>query len=284
MKISVVVPFYQGNQYLKKLLNSIQKVIITTNADFEIIIVNDSPWEKVILPNIQMDVVLINNEKNLGIQATRINGIKHSTGEWILMLDQDDELVAEGFKKQIELTQDADVVVGNGVYILGKVNKKIYKSLNNMNYLIQKERFIKIRNLIPSPGECLIRKKNIPELWKNTVLKNNGSDDWLLWILFFCNNAKFVCNESSVYIHNDTGGNNLSANLLKMRESSLEMSDLLLVNNVLSEKEVTRLRHSIEFKYYQDTKQLSIYRIIKYADAIISNIIYKLRTNICKGI
>lgn len=283
MKISVIVPFYNGNKYLNNLVRSIERVAINSSGSFEIIIVNDSPWIDVELPDTQIETRVLINEENIGIQGTRINGIRNATGEWILMLDQDDELVAEGFKKQIELTKHADVVVGNGKYLLGNVNKKIYDNFKCMCYLIQRERFIKIRNLIPSPGECLIRKEILPQVWMNNRLIKNGSDDWMLWLLLFSCNARFACNDLLVYIHNDAGGTNLSANLDKMRESSLEMVEILRENNVLEENELSRLEHSIHFKYYQDTKQLSVGRAIEFADALISNVIYRLKLDMYKG-
>ena len=137
MKISVIVPFYNGNKYLNNLVRSIERVAINSRGSFEIIIVNDSPWIDVELPDTQIETRVLINEENIGIQGTRINGIRNATGEWILMLDQDDELVAEGFEKQIELTKHADVVVGNGRYLLGNVNKKIYDTFKFMCYLIQ---------------------------------------------------------------------------------------------------------------------------------------------------
>ena len=282
MKISVIVPFYNGNQYLESLLSSIERSIV--DVDIEIIIVNDSPWVDVILPDTKLEVRVIKNEKNLGIQGARINGVKNSIGDWILMLDQDDNLVEDGFSKQLSLTENADVVVGNGVYILGDINKIIYNNLKSMKYLIQEKRFIEIRNLIPSPGECLIKKNCIPEVWMNSPMKKNGADDWLLWLMLFKNNARFACNEQMVYIHNDAGGANLSADLNKMYESCYDMVNILSSNNILTGKEIKRLIHSIDFKYYQDTKQLTCKMIFKYIDAFISNVLYRITLNIYKRI
>lgn len=280
MKISIIIPFYKGNEYLERLFTSINNVSTSTNETFEVIIVNDNPGEKVLIPQNKLKVLLIENENNLGIQGTRINGIKNSTGDWILMLDQDDELVEEGFKKQIELTKNADVVVGNGTYILGDVNKTIYKNLKSMNYLINRERFIKIRNLIPSPGECLIRKECIPRIWMDNRLINNGADDWMLWLLLFGKGARFCCNELPVYIHNDTSGKNLSANLAKMRESSLEMAKIVYSEGGLTTPEFNTLICAINFKYLQDTKQLSISKIWRLRTSLISNIKYRLKLDL----
>lgn len=281
MKISIIVPFYKGNKYLKRLFQSVEKVVECTKkyAEYEVVLVNDSPMEKIILPTTCLDVRVIENEKNLGIQGARINGLNNASGDWILFLDQDDEIVADGFVKQLECTKDADVVVGNGIYILGDVNKKVFDNLKCMKYLMRLDQFIKIRNLIPSPGECLIRKEVFPELWKKEKLECNGADDWFLWLLLYKAGAKYVCNSDIVYIHNDAEGQNLSANLDKMKDSAMEMLDVLSVNKILEEHEMRSLEHAIMFKYFQDTKQLSVGKIFKYMDAFMSNVVYRLTLN-----
>lgn len=284
MKISVIVPFYKGNQYLNRLFASIESVYKATKekVDYEILIVNDSPDVPVLLPETELNVTLIQNEQNLGIQGTRINGLSHASGDWILFLDQDDELVVDGFKKQLKLTKNADVVVGNGIYRLGRFNKQVFSNLTAMKYLIQERRFIEIRNLIPSPGECLIRREKISDLWKQNQMHHNGADDWLLWLLLFKEKAVFVCNEQIVYIHNDTEGENLSADYDKMRISSMEMVKILKKYNVLNPYELQKLSMAIDFKYYQDTKQLTLGRLIRYAGAIKDNVRYRLTLDSCK--
>lgn len=284
INISIIVPFYKGNKYMTQLLDSIEKVSnkINLEASFEVIIVNDSPEEEVRLPKKKyenIDIKIEKNKSNMGIQRTRINGLDKASGEWILFLDQDDELLEEGFKEQVILTEQADVVVGNGRYVLGDIDKIIYSNQKAMNFLIQEKNFLKIRNLIPSPGECLIKKGVIPAVWRKNKLFHNGSDDWLLWILLFKNGAKFRLNEKQVYIHNDTGGENLSANLDKMRESSKEMREILIRNKILTKKEQKQLLHAIEFKYYQDTRKLSIFKLLKYFDALTTNIKYRIKLN-----
>ena len=288
IKISIIIPFYKGNQYLERLFNSIIKVSELTSeiAIYEIIIVNESPGIKIILPRTCSSIIVreITNPVNLGIHKSRVNGLKNASGEWILFLDQDDELIDNGFRKQIELTDKADVVVGNGIYMLGNLNKKIYNNLKTMDYLIQEKMFIKIRNLIPSPGECLIKKDIIPDLWKKCRLKNNGADDWFLWLLLFKRSARFVCNDDFVYIHNDASGENLSANLEKMKKSSKEMLGILKKRNVLNGYEIKTLSHAIEFKYNQDTGQLSLKKLIKYIDALFANIFYRIKLIIYNSI
>lgn len=286
MTVSVIVPFYKGNQYLNRLLTSInnveQFVRKTLHVQFEIIIVNDSPYTEVVLPDIGQCNLAINiqtNEVNMGIHCSRVSGLKKAIGDWVIFLDQDDELLKDGFIRQLKLAQKADVVVGNGLYQYGEKDMPIYKNQYVMDYLIQKKRFIEIRNLIPSPGECLIRKDAIPQSWIDSHLRNNGADDWLLWILLFEDGKKFLCNDEQVYRHNDAGGNNLSFDLDKMKASSNEMYGLLEKNNYINGSDLRMLRRAIDFKYLQDTKKLNVSLILKYMDTVLHNVAYRLHIN-----
>lgn len=279
-KISVIVAFYKGNQYMERLFKGIKTVAekVKDRAELEVVLVNDSPDVEAELPN-PGDAVVIKNEKNLGIQKTRANGIRRSTGDWILILDQDDELVADGFGRQLELMDESDIVVGNGLYQYGNSMVRIYKSLKEMNYLLQKKRFLEIRNLIPSPGECLIRKTAIPEFWMNHPLQHNGADDWLLWILLFQEGCRFACNEENVYIHHDAGGQNLSWDLEKIHASTVEMCGIL--KDRLNDAEHRTLRRAVEFKYLQDSGKLRAADFWRYKKSIIDNIFYKLQADVC---
>ncbi len=280
IEISIIVPFYRGNQYMNQLFASINHVANTMakKVKFEVIMVNDSCDVQIVLPsNINhIDVKIFENERNMGIQKTRINGLKHAKGGWIIFLDQDDELLAEGFEEQLMLTNQADIIVGNGLYQYGNKKKLIYKNRNTMEYLIQKKRFIEIRNLIPSPGECLIRKTAIPKLWIDSPIKHNGADDWLLWILLFQNGCKFQYNEKMVYIHNDSDGQNLSLDLEKMYISAMEMYEFL--KNQLKDTELNSLRDAIQFKFLQDSGKLQIKDIWLYRKTIYNNLIYKIKS------
>ena len=277
-KISCIIPFYKGNDCIARALGSISRIqrVIENESQIEVIIVNDSPEVKVELPEINLDCRVITHQKNCGIHKSRIDGINEATGELIQFLDQDDELVSEGYKEQLSYIQCCDVVVGNGYYQLGGKDCDIFSSLSSMKYLVSYEKLIKIRNLIPSPGECLIRKSSIPDEWLRHALTIDGADDWMLWITMFKNGAQFLCNPLKVYIHNDVNGTNLSTDLRRMRDSAHEANRVLRGLGAMTDKESDIWERAIEFKYLQDTRQLSITDLIKYRREIWNNIIYKL--------
>jgi hypothetical protein len=147
-----------------------------------------------------------------------------------------------------------------------------------MDYLIQKNRFLKIRNLIPSPGCCLIRRESIPVEWCNTCLAVNGADDWFLWLLMFEDGKEFRVNDGNVYQHNSTEQGNLSFDLDKMHQSCKEMYNYLTLMNKLSEKDRKELYYAIEFKYFQDTRgkgKIDKEDFVGFLFPLFNNLMYK---------
>jgi len=205
-------------------------------------------------------------------------------GNYIQFLDQDDELLAGGYRHQLELLQDADIAVGNGHYSMGEKKHMIYKSYASMKYLINLEKFINIRNLIPSPGECLIKRSAIPEVWINNPLSTDGADDWMLWVSMFKQEAKFVLNPQMVYRHNDANGANCSADLHKMMVSASEANRILLHNGTITCEESKVWKNAIDFKFMRDTNKLNVSDMIKYKNVIYKNICYKISLCITDGI
>ena len=88
-KISVILPVYNGEKYIKK---AIQSVLSQTLTDFELIIVNDGSTDgtlDIINEFIDNRITLI-NQKNLGPGASRNRALKQVTGEYVMYLDADD--------------------------------------------------------------------------------------------------------------------------------------------------------------------------------------------------
>lgn len=90
MKVSVIVPVYNTEKYLKKCIDS----LLNQNfEDYEIIVINDlSPGnaEKIIKSYNDKKIVYIKNKTNKGIGYNRNLGIKKAKGEYVCFIDSDD--------------------------------------------------------------------------------------------------------------------------------------------------------------------------------------------------
>lgn len=96
MKISIVIPVFNGLNFLKYAINS---VLQQTYQDFEIIIIDDASTEDINSFLIDNYITWLNNERILYFRNqtnqercySRNLGIDHATGEIITFLDHDDQ-------------------------------------------------------------------------------------------------------------------------------------------------------------------------------------------------
>lgn len=277
MDVSIITPYYKGRKYLKQYLKSLTISLkeIEGKFSYEVIIINDSPEEEVIIEEEtkqKLNIKVVTNENNKGIHQSRINGIHNSSGKYILFLDQDDEITQNAIEIFLNSIGDYDVCIGNGDYELNDGKENIFKNYVSGNFSTKKLFYLYVKNFIISPGQCLIKRTAIPKEWMNKVLTNNGADDFLLWLLMFNQNKKFVYVHKKVYIHKYTG-ENLSIQRDKMFESNKQLLSRLEECNY-SRKDLARLTASIEYKYYY--KEHFIKETLKHFNVFLYNIAYKL--------
>lgn len=91
-KISIVIPIYNGENYIKKTLISIQNQDL---KDIEILMIDDFSNDnsiKIIKELMKKDprIVLYENEENKGILYTKSKGIYLCKGKYVIIIDEDD--------------------------------------------------------------------------------------------------------------------------------------------------------------------------------------------------
>lgn len=117
MKVSVIVPMYNVEQYLGRCLDSL---LDQTYKDYEIICVNDcSPDNSAeIAQQYAMrhpdKILYLENENNLGLGLTREHALKHASGDYILFVDSDDYVKNDYIERYVSALDgdSADIVVG----------------------------------------------------------------------------------------------------------------------------------------------------------------------------
>ena len=112
-QISVIVPVYNVEKYLKRCLNSI---LAQTFADFELICVNDGSTDtslKILEEFAAKDKrIKIISQQNQGISVARNNGFKIARGRWCFFIDSDDAIAPQTFEicNHFAGRYDADLV------------------------------------------------------------------------------------------------------------------------------------------------------------------------------
>ncbi len=139
LKLSVIVPVFNQLDYTQKFLDSLLK---TSNMQFETIIIDnasDAETEKYLKELEDSNIIqLIRNEKNLGFPVAVNQGITASSGEFILIANNDIILTDGCLEKLIEVAESDSSVgivgpISNEVSGFQKDNDAKYETIDEMH-------------------------------------------------------------------------------------------------------------------------------------------------------
>ena len=100
MDISIIIPSFNTNHLLSTCLRTVVSSLSTSSIRYEIIVV-DNGSEDGSVAMVKKDfpeVILIQNKKNVGYGKSNNMGIKIATGEFILLLNSDIEVLDQGIE------------------------------------------------------------------------------------------------------------------------------------------------------------------------------------------
>lgn len=120
MQLSIVVPIYNVEQYLRECLESLYKI---NKIDYEIILVNDGSKDnsREIMEefyNLYPDKTVIVDKENGGLSSARNAGMRVAKGDYISFIDSDDFIDVDEYTKFFLEGEEEklDVMVGNMRY------------------------------------------------------------------------------------------------------------------------------------------------------------------------
>lgn len=113
--VSIIVPIYNAEKYLD---SCIQSVLRQTYTNWELILIDDGSTDKsgriAEEYGFADERITVFHQKNLGVSLARYQGIDEATGNYVVFLDADDELIEDCLAKTVNIAEEtnADVVAG----------------------------------------------------------------------------------------------------------------------------------------------------------------------------
>ena len=137
-KISIIIPIYNAEHSLPKMLNSILK---QTFCDFEVLLINDGSTDSsgTICNNYTSEDkrFKVIHKKNAGVSAARQTGLENAQGEYIIHADADDwiepTMLEELYNKAIK--ENADVVICDFYTNNGNIEKYVKQQPNGLDHI-----------------------------------------------------------------------------------------------------------------------------------------------------
>ena len=116
VKITVLLPVYNGQDYIAAAINS---VLSQTFTDFELLIINDGSTDKTatIIRSFTDERIVLIEQENQGIAGALNNGIRYARAEYIARFDGDDICLPQRLEKQYDFLKKNPgyIVVGSAV-------------------------------------------------------------------------------------------------------------------------------------------------------------------------
>lgn len=232
--ISVVVPTFHGKQYMKGIIDQIEacKRKLSREDQVELIFVNDDPQEALPadLSSEFIQIIILQTDRNRGIHGARVRGLETCSGDYVLFLDQDDQVHQDYLFSQLEKIGSHDGIVCQVIH-----EKKLYYNAKvPFHEVMSKQYMFQNGSPIISPGQVLLRRTSIPVLWTTHIMKYNGADDFLLWLCMLLEGKTFALNEQVLFEH-VVSYENASLNSYHMMCSEEEAVHILQENYKFSE-------------------------------------------------
>ena len=206
---SIIVPCFNGQQYIHRCLNSI---ISQTYNRFEVLVIDDGSTDSSYLllkkfSDKDKRIKLIKHKINKGLPSARNSGINKSIGQYIAFLDIDDwwpknklNIYASYFLKGY------DILYSDFTRFKSTKNLKLVRVKKNIN-----SNELIFSNLIPISTGAYDKKKLGYRLFEY----ESPSEDWLFWLNLIKDSKKSIGINKNLMFYN-VCSNSMSANKIKM--------------------------------------------------------------------
>lgn len=233
MKVSIIVPIYNSEKYLKRCLESI---INQTLKDIQIILINDGSTDNSInicreYEKVDKRIILL-DKNNEGVSIARNKGIEIATGEYLYFIDSDDYIELNTMEDMYNIAKEsnADIILFN--YYWGNDNL----SITNLpkNRLLEGD---ELRQILSKSNTNYILPFSVRNIFKNNIIQKNirfkknlkYGEDSLYNLESYINAKSMYCSNKAFYHYMPNDDSVMSA---KNKKSDM----LLYLSNLYDEK------------------------------------------------
>lgn len=164
MDVTIIIPVYNGAEYLK---NCIGSCITQSHKNLEILIINDgsTDFSEQIIKDFEKHDSRVRhiNQTNQGLVKSRKIGAKEAKNDYILFLDADDVLDSDAVEKLVaqQRKTNSDIVFAN--FIIEFANGAVISySNNNFQGNFEAEHIF----------SCILKKQIAPTIWGKLIRKS----------------------------------------------------------------------------------------------------------------
>ncbi len=262
MKVSVIVPVYNVQDYIVKCIDSLVR---QTLKDIEIIIVNDGTKDnsiKKIKENFDDKRIKIISKENGGLASARNRGVEEATGEYLFFVDSDDFIDTNTLKEMYDEASKNNLDIVYCDYYLYYQDKKIPSSsiehydINNPKSLIT-----------GVPGAvCKLIKRELYLKYNIKFLNGRFFEDIAIipFFLAITKKSSYIRKPFYYYLQRD-------GSILNKKHYDKKWEDIFYVMEYLKEKFITNnifedYKEELEYLYIEHLLHAANLRFLDYKE------------------
>lgn len=273
-KVSVIVPIYNTEKFLRSCLDSI---LNQTLDDIEIILVEDCSTDnsyKIASEYAQKhtNIKLIRQAKNSGVAAARNMGLNSATGKYISFVDSDDYIQSNMLEKMYEACEKNNCPVA-------RVNRQLVFKGHNVSFLGRNSNYDTFE--VVTPGQTDYLYKEVPactnKLFLRDFIKDYRFPTDLKWEdypftipIMASSNAIAIIPDTTYFYNVNTGGTTIG----DFRSFNPRLLDIFDCSDIIGDACITKrptesVKEQVEFIQIQNCLQRLrdiLYSDIKYKD------------------
>ena len=265
-KLSVIVPVYNTEKYLRECIDSI---LAQTFTDFELILVNDGSTDgsgAICDEYAGKDPrIRVIHQENGGITGARKSGVRVAQGEYVTFVDSDDWIDREMYRTMLDCRQEADpdVVICSmlmetmkGILPQKEIIKAGFYDKNRMQKDVYPIMLFDFLHCVPAMAPSLCNKLFRRQLLESVIVQVNDTitygEDALCTYACLLNAERIYVSEAQSYHyrnHMESASNGYSYDLLEkffllieQLQSQFQQRDQIMMHQLYG----YAARHSLE--------------------------------------
>jgi len=236
-RLSVIVPVYKAEAFIKNNLEQIKKSITEYFPNNEVIAVIDGHLDNSMLEALKArGVKVIGYDENKGKGYALKYGFEHSTGDYVTFIDCDMDIHPQQLKNFLPYMATADLVIGSKRHPFSKLHYPLKRKILSTGFLIYSWLILGVKLRDTQSGLKLIKREVLEIIMPLVLVKRYGFD---LELCFLAQKHGFRSVEAPLHVN--------YGEFKKEKGTTIKLSD---IRGMFLDVLAIRYRYSIK-RYYQ---------------------------------
>ena len=245
---------YNASRTIERCINSV--IAQTYNGNYEIIVINDGSKDNSLsivesfIKTSNLSNVKIINKTNGGVSSARNAGLKVANGNWIALLDSDDEWLPDKIAKQMEVLNSRPEIDFLGCNLVNQPTKLLWRFKKRLMPIKLWELFVKFH---PQTSTAIFKSSIIKEVGLYNE-KMRYAEDGEYWVRICMKKNCWFISEQLVVFDGEKSGfgeGGLSGNLVEMQKGVERILKLAYSQKGINIFQYTLFFIYAKFKYFR---------------------------------